>query len=231
MQGAVPHEFELKEQKASDSEMNWMQLNISVHHAAVVLFQFMLFTEVSWSESSSSVTIEATAWCEVQDFNWLKRQARRGKTCVNRVHSPPKPSVRLASDSLLTKNFHGRLCPEKQTCKRFNSTGLLQGTWTFFITFCQVRCELGCLSALVPVSEMLPGFPQLAVGSHHQAAPECGDEKRRRGALVWTWPRAVGRCYQKERKRQKNKMQKNVKMTSEKKTFDMLLMLQWSEVF
>ena len=53
-----------------------------------------------------------------------------------------------------------------------------------FITFCEVRCELGCLSALVPVSEMLPGFPQLAVGSHHQAAPECGDEKRRRGALV-----------------------------------------------
>ena len=55
-----------------------------------------------------------------------------------------------------------------------------------FITFCEVRCELGCLSALVPVSEMLPGFPQLAVGSHHQAAPECGDEKRRRGALVLT---------------------------------------------
>lgn len=70
----------------TDSEMNCIQLNISVHYAAVVLFQFMLFTEVNWSESSSSsVTIEATAWCEVQDFNWLKRQARHGKTCVNQV--------------------------------------------------------------------------------------------------------------------------------------------------
>lgn len=114
------------------------------------------------------------------------------------------------------QNFHERLCPEKQTCKRFNSTGLLQGTWTLFITFCEVRCELGCLRALVPVSEMLPGFPELAVGSHHQAAPECGDEKRRRGALVWTWPRAMGRCYQKEWKQQKIKMQKNAKMTTEK---------------
>ena len=31
------------------------------------------------------------------------------------------------------QNFHGRLCPEKQTCKRFNSTGLLQGTFYHFL--------------------------------------------------------------------------------------------------
>ena len=68
----------------------------------------------------------------------------------------PVSTVHRSQVCAWLQNFHGRLCPEKQTCKRFNSTGLLQGTFYHFLWGAMWVGLPSCLSACFRDAARLP---------------------------------------------------------------------------